>query len=139
MSGRRSGRTQIGSATGAGHGKLRGIGSGPKIEAGRRQVSATPAGNVGARLLHGSQGGAKVGIVPGGSLLHFWEGWQRNARVKIFGKFKVVVEIGKNQHRKIEPGVQEPELRFEQLATAVLHLQLRLDDVGMSYFPALFE
>jgi len=44
-----------------------------------------------SRLLHGGQRGAKIGIVPRGTLLHFSDGRQRNAGVKIFGKFKIVV------------------------------------------------
>ena len=92
-----------------------------------------------SRLLHGGQRGAKIGIVPRGTLLHFSDGRQRNARVKIFGKFKIVVEIRKDQHCKIESRIQQPELRLQQLPAAVLHLQFRFDDVGMRHLPALFE
>ena len=59
--------------------------------------------------------------------------------MKIFGKFKIVVEVGKDQHCKIEPGIQKPKLRLQQLPMAVLHLQFRLNDVGVRDFSSSFE
>ena len=44
-----------------------------------------------------------VRVVPGGLLLNFAEGGQRNRRVQIVGNFVVIVEIGKNQDREIKP------------------------------------
>src|SRR5260370_37560976 len=102
-------------------------------------IPAACAGDVVSRLFHSSQSGTKIGIVTGGPLLHLGKSWERDARVKIFSKLKIVVEIRTDQHGKIEPGVQKSELGFEHLPAALLHLQLRLDDVGMRDFPALLE
>ena len=39
--------------------------------------------------------------------------------------------VGKDQDREIETRVQQPELCLHQLASAILHLQLGFDDVGV--------
>ena len=133
------GRAEIGNSVRTVHSKLRGVDSVPIIETKRGQIAGARAGDVLARLLHRGQRGAKIGIVASGALLHFCKGWQRNTRMKIFGKFKIIVEVGKDQHCKIEPGIQKPKLRLQQLPMAVLHLQFRLNDVGVRDFSSSFE
>ena len=59
--------------------------------------------------------------------------------MQIVGDFVVIVEIREYQDRQIEPRVEEPKLRFLQLTASFLHLQFRLDDIGMSHFAAIFE
>src|SRR5713226_958796 len=59
--------------------------------------------------------------------------------MEIVGHLVVVVEIRKDQNGQIETAVEKRKLGFLQLPAALLHLQFRLNDVGMSNFPTVFE
>ena len=72
-------------------------------------------------------------------LLHLAERRQRRRRVQIVGQFKVFVEIWKNQHRQIQPRIEQRQLRFLQGPAAVLRLQFGLDHVGMRHFAAMLQ
>jgi len=91
------------------------------------------------RGLHGGQRRADFRIVLGGLRFEFRLRRQRHVSMQVVADFEMIVEIGEEEHGQIQTGVQQPELCFLELAAAVLSLQVRLDNVRMGHFPALFK
>ncbi len=109
------------------------------IEADRGEIARSGGIDIVGRGLRGRQRRANIRVSLRGLRFKFRLRRERHISVQVVTNFKLIVEIREEEHGKVQTGIQQSEFCFLKLAAAVLGLQVRLDDVGMSHFPALFE
>src|SRR5271157_830622 len=90
----------------------------PVVQADGGKVACARGVDILGRSLDGGKCRANLGILVSHLNLKFIARGQRDAGMEVVRKLKIVAEIREDENCKVEPRVQQGELRFLQLASA---------------------